>query len=60
MFGVSVQNFLKGLRPTVIDRAVFFATGAMWKRIRNMMTPAFSTSKLKLVGMFLGFQHVKT
>ncbi|KAK7504878.1 hypothetical protein BaRGS_00003906 [Batillaria attramentaria] len=43
------RHFIPGLRPPVVDKGVFFARGTTWKRIRNMMTPTFSTSKLKLM-----------
>ncbi|KAL8564303.1 hypothetical protein ACOMHN_050914 [Nucella lapillus] len=43
------RNFSRGMRPKRVERALFFAGGSTWKRIRNLMTPSFSASKLKLM-----------
>ncbi|XP_025105956.1 cytochrome P450 3A29-like [Pomacea canaliculata] len=36
-----------GTRPAVVDKGLFFVGGPAWKRIRTLMTPAFTSSKLK-------------
>ncbi|XP_070180865.1 cytochrome P450 3A24-like isoform X2 [Littorina saxatilis] len=42
------RHFMAGTtRPPTIDKGLFFAGGTAWKRIRNLMTPTFTASKLK-------------
>ncbi|KAK7104890.1 cytochrome P450 3A8-like [Littorina saxatilis] len=47
------RNLVRGMRPPDIDKGLFFAGGTAWKRIRNMMTPTFSGSKLKLMSHYI-------
>lgn len=49
-----IDRFLiRGFRTKLMDKALFFAGGNSWRRIRNMMSPTFSTSKLKLMSHFI-------
>nr|KAG5712364.1 hypothetical protein BaRGS_023943 [Batillaria attramentaria] len=41
------------MRPPTIDCGLFFANGTAWKRIRTLMTPTFSASKLKNMCRFI-------
>ncbi|XP_076463505.1 cytochrome P450 3A8-like [Babylonia areolata] len=46
------RNTTPGLGK-VVKKSLFFAGGTTWKRIRNLMTPTFSTSKLKLMSHYV-------
>lgn len=51
---VGVVKFVTGgTRPAVVDKGLFFVGGPAWKRIRTLMTPAFTSSKLKHVSLNL-------
>lgn len=49
-FNVWADRYMLGhgdLQQHIIRKGVFFAEGASWKRIRRIMTPTFSSTKLK-------------
>ncbi|BFZ10432.1 hypothetical protein BsWGS_13471 [Bradybaena similaris] len=49
-FNNFTNRFLLGdLQQRLIDKGVFFAKGADWKHIRRIMSPIFSSGKLKLL-----------
>ncbi|XP_076464413.1 cytochrome P450 3A8-like [Babylonia areolata] len=47
------RSIVRGLRGKIADQALFFARGTAWKRIRNLMTPTFSASKLKMMSHYV-------
>ncbi|BFZ10434.1 hypothetical protein BsWGS_13473 [Bradybaena similaris] len=50
------DRFLLGdgkLQQRIIKKGVFFADGADWKRIRRIMSPTFSSGKLKLLTHYM-------
>ncbi|GFR83836.1 cytochrome P450 [Elysia marginata] len=49
-FNTWADRYLLGhgdMEQQIIKKGVFFAEGASWKRIRRIMTPTFSSTKLK-------------
>ncbi|CAL1545142.1 unnamed protein product [Lymnaea stagnalis] len=55
-FNVFVDRFFVGdgrLQHRIIQRTVFFSQGATWRRLRKMMTPSFSSGKLKSLSPYI-------
>ena len=55
-FNVWSDRYMLGhgdLQQKIIKKGVFFADGASWKRIRRIMTPTFSSNKLKNLTHFM-------
>ncbi|XP_059171801.1 cytochrome P450 3A29-like [Physella acuta] len=51
-FSVFADRFFVGegkLQHEMVQKTVFFARGSKWRRLRKMMTPSFSSGKLKLM-----------
>ncbi|GFS10685.1 cytochrome P450 [Elysia marginata] len=51
-FNIWADRYMLGhgdLQQQIIRKGVFFAEGASWKRIRRIITPTFSSTKLKLL-----------
>ena len=46
---ISDSIFVQARLAGALKQFLFFARGSEWRRTRNIMTPAFSSGKLKLV-----------